>query len=352
MSDTPTDANDFTTTYRTALEAMARMEADGIPPIPKNFSVWYAYYANLNPELNRAIDILARNKESASPEQYYQLYDNYLHEVIEHEQAVQNINNRLQNTLAQVQQLVVEASKSSHQFNSRLDNANGELVEFVSKTPLSVQDIQRIIQQLVDDSKALMLQNESMHLRLADNSRELNEMRQDLFSVREEAMTDALTGISNRKAFDARLLQAAVEASQDEEPLALLLIDIDHFKKFNDTYGHQAGDQVLRLVAQTFKRSIKGKDTAARFGGEEFAIILPGTTADNAARVADVLRLAVASKEVVNRSNNIKLGQITISVGVSEYRTNESLEDLIERADSALYRAKQAGRNQVVKEQT
>ena len=129
------------------------------------------------------------------------------------------------------------------------------------------------------------------------------------------------------------------------------LDDLDFFKKFNDTHGHQAGDQIIRLVAQTFKRGLKGQDTAARYGGEEFAIILPHTVLDNAVRVAEVLRRTVANKEVVNRTNQQKLGQITISVGVAQYRHGEALEGLIERADAALYRAKQGGRNRVEVEQ-
>jgi diguanylate cyclase len=160
-------------------------------------------------------------------------------------------------------------------------------------------------------------------------------------------MTDALTGIANRKAFDMRLLQAAAETSEENQPLCLLIVDIDFFKKFNDTHGHQAGDQIIRLVAQTFKKGLKGQDTAARYGGEEFALILPNTSMDNALRVAEMLRRTVEHKEVINRANQEKLGQITISVGVAQYRAGESLESFIERADAALYRAKQNGRNRV-----
>lgn len=160
-------------------------------------------------------------------------------------------------------------------------------------------------------------------------------------------MTDALTGISNRKAFDMRLLQAAAETTENQQPLCLLIVDIDFFKKFNDTHGHQAGDQIIRLVAQTFKNGLKGQDTAARYGGEEFGLILPNTAMDNAIRVAEILRRTVEHKEVVNRATQEKLGQITISVGVAQYTVGESLEHFIERADAALYRAKQNGRNRV-----
>ena len=126
------------------------------------------------------------------------------------------------------------------------------------------------------------------------------------------------------------------------------MLDIDYFKKFNDTYGHQVGDQVLKLVASTLKTGVKGGDIVARYGGEEFAIILPKTTKENAFTVAEHVRDSVSSKDIINRGTGKVLGQIRLSVGVSEYKPGESIEDLIERADKALYEAKNNGRNQTI----
>lgn len=128
---------------------------------------------------------------------------------------------------------------------------------------------------------------------------------------------------------------------------SILMLDIDYFKSFNDNFGHQVGDQVLRLVARTLKDGLKGKDVAARYGGEEFSIILPDTDLSGAVIVGNALRKAVAGKEVINRSTGKVLGRITLSVGVAEFAGEKTAELLISRADEALYTAKHNGRNQV-----
>jgi diguanylate cyclase len=127
-----------------------------------------------------------------------------------------------------------------------------------------------------------------------------------------------------------------------------MLTDIDHFKAFNDNFGHLTGDQVLRLVAMAVKHNVKGKDTAARYGGEEFAVVLPNTALRAAVTVADHIRRAVMAKELMKRSTGEHLGRITISIGVAALRKGDSGQSLIERADTCLYAAKRHGRNRVM----
>src|SRR5258708_29183496 len=130
--------------------------------------------------------------------------------------------------------------------------------------------------------------------------------------------------------------------------MSLMLTDIDHFKSFNDTYGHLTGDQVLRLVALSVKQNVKGQDIAARYGGEEFAIVLPRTALREAITVADHIRRAVMGKELMKRSTGEHLGRVTISIGVATLRSSDTLQALIERADACLYAAKRNGRNRVI----
>jgi diguanylate cyclase len=128
------------------------------------------------------------------------------------------------------------------------------------------------------------------------------------------------------------------------------MIDIDHFKKFNDTYGHLVGDQVLRLVARTMVENLKGRDIIARYGGEEFVILLPSTKLEDAIRVGDHLRSCLGNKSIRKRNSNETLGTVTVSIGATLYYAGELLDEFIGRADIALYKAKNAGRNQVATE--
>jgi len=157
------------------------------------------------------------------------------------------------------------------------------------------------------------------------------------------AFRDALTGLPNRRALEEQL--RALEA-----PYTAAMIDIDHFKTFNDTWGHQTGDQVLRLVANCLSENVKGRDTAARYGGEEFVVILPQTALTDAVNLANQIRTKVESKKLVKKSTGDILGVITISAGVTQYDANESAVDFLRRADVCLYAAKRSGRNRVVSE--
>jgi diguanylate cyclase len=182
------------------------------------------------------------------------------------------------------------------------------------------------------------------------STQEIVELREKLEVSRKEALTDALTGLANRKCFDERLLAASKTADDDGEPLCLVLADIDSFKQLNDRFGHGFGDQVLKLVAHTLVQGIKGRDTAARFGGEEFALILPNTPLQGAVTVAENMRKAIAAKKLARKGESKTIGTVTLSFGVTQYGPGEPLDILVRRADELLYRAKRLGRNRVIAE--
>ncbi len=148
-------------------------------------------------------------------------------------------------------------------------------------------------------------------------------------------------------AFDRALADGVAKARETGDTVSLMMCDLDHFKRINDEYGHPVGDQVLRLVGQTLIQCVKGQDIAARYGGEEFAVILPNTNVMGAAAVAEFVRRSVASKKIVRKGTGEKLGDVTLSLGVAALLPGETAEMLVERADRALYVAKETGRNRV-----
>jgi diguanylate cyclase len=208
--------------------------------------------------------------------------------------------------------------------------------------------VKAIVDSLMRSTGEMRETNKALRDRLTLSKSEISDLQQSLEAIRAESLTDPLTGLGNRKYFD-RSIDAAVQNALDNgEPLSLLMFDIDHFKSFNDSYGHLTGDQVLRLVGLSLKQTIKGQDITARYGGEEFAVVLPNTALRQALTVADHIRRAVMAKELKKKSTGEILGRVTISVGVSMLKPGDDTDSLIERADACLYAAKRSGRNRVI----
>jgi diguanylate cyclase (GGDEF)-like protein len=181
---------------------------------------------------------------------------------------------------------------------------------------------------------------------IVENERTEEQIRQLNAQLERLAMTDELTGLANRRAFFQRGLQEVMMARRYQTALSLVMLDIDHFKAINDTYGHHLGDKVLQFVAETMQRIIREVDKLARLGGEEFAILLPNTGLIEATRLAERLRAACAIETPVIEGQRIP---VTISLGVADYTAeSKDIDDLLKKADAAMYRAKNQGRNQVV----
>jgi diguanylate cyclase len=204
-----------------------------------------------------------------------------------------------------------------------------------------------MIKGILTETKAMEAHNQRLRAEVEASSSEIKQLKDSLADARRDAMTDPLTGLANRKAFDRKLREESQQARASRDPVSLVMCDIDHFKRVNDTHGHQVGDQVLKLVAQTLRQCVKCQDIAARYGGEEFAVILPQTNVLGAAAVAEFVRRTVESKKIVRKGSGDTLGSVTMSFGVASLTAGESAESLIERADRALYAAKQNGRNRV-----
>ncbi len=337
------EGNDSGRIEALAGDALAWMAQRRIPPTAQNYEVILAYVGGENTELKTTIDGLASRECRFDPSVMASLHAQYFRIRRESEELTE-LSGKISSELGSLVKLLNTAGRDQSAYGTALSKASGELV----RPDLSESRIKNLIDHVVQATHAMEVRSKTLENEVKASSQEVAQLRVHLESVRREALTDTLTGIPNRKAFDTEIKRAMEQAVETGEPMSLLMCDIDHFKKFNDTWGHQTGDQVLRLVANCISENVKGRDTASRFGGEEFAVVLPQTELADAVRLAYQIRSKVQSKKLVKKSNGDILGVITISIGVARYDMKEGAEGLIQRADACLYAAKRSGRNRVM----
>ncbi|MBL8639333.1 MAG: GGDEF domain-containing protein [Alphaproteobacteria bacterium] len=322
-------------------QVLERIAREDLLPDPENYELWYVYYSRSLPEVVRVIDGIVESGQKINDYVCGEVYNRFLSD-LRNEEAVRNAGEQVQNAIHNVSGMVEGVKHATKSYGSTLNEVGKRIT--VAQTP---EDFRSILSVAGESTRQMMEQNIRLEEMLRESNIIMDELRRDLEHVRREALTDGLTGLANRKSFDSSIDQILKDTLDRKTTFCILMLDIDYFKAFNDNFGHQIGDQVLRLVARTLKDGLKGKDVAARYGGEEFAIILPDTEISGAVTVGNALRKAVAGKDVINRSTGKVLGRITLSVGAAEYAGEKTPEMLIARADEALYSAKHNGRNQV-----
>jgi diguanylate cyclase len=324
--------------------AISLMEDRRIAPQPNNFSIWYTYFSGDSPELKITMDLLLDFDQEFTDEQNASVFQKFCSSPYE---AVPShlIAQKMEVELAAVMATLEQAGQNAADYGQTLETASGDLSR-IKRT----EDLKAVIGNVLTQTHAMVEKSAEVEQRLKESAAEISTLKHELESARQEAMTDALTGLANRKMFDFKLREATQEAMDSGNPVCLLILDLDQFKQVNDTYGHHIGDQVIKLMGTILKDTLKGQDTAARYGGEEFAVILPRTQIANAIKLADNIRQKLSKKEMINRKTGERLGSITVSIGVAVFDFMEQPKDLIERADRALYAAKNGGRNRVVSE--
>lgn len=309
---------------------------------PQNYELWYSFFHGKMPELNHTLNRMLESNQKITDSVCFELYTQYIDNSDQEKVLIEKTGDKIKGSLDDIQTLISDAKFSAESYGGSLNDVTKKLGK-----ANTIEDITAVVRTILSETKTMVDKNKELETKLETSSKQIDDLQKNLEDVRKESLTDALTGIPNRKRFDEGIEDELDIAAGEGQKLCLLVIDIDYFKKFNDTYGHQVGDQVLKLVANTLVNGVKGRDLAARYGGEEFAILLPETPLSAAIKVADGLRLRIANKEIVNRATQKHLGQITISVGAAEYQPGETSEEFIKRADEALYKAKEGGRNQV-----
>lgn len=327
--------------YRLAHNALNLMDRHKVWPTPLNYELWLHCVGDPNGLLAHEIERLVTAGEPITEAVSEDLAAAYLPKVKLNEQ-IRDAGDQLSRELDTVAHAIGEAMRSSEAYGATLADASKELTQ-----DQGAETVRKLVESLNEATRRTQRENRSLEKRLKDSTSEVNRLKEHLEQVRRDATTDSLTNLANRKAFDEELERAREEAAKTGEPLCLAVLDIDHFKRFNDTWGHQTGDQVIRYVASVMGRMAAPPRFAARYGGEEFGMLFPNESVPAVKAILEEIREEVASRLLRRRSTNEELGTISVSAGLAQLRGDESAASLIDRADAALYRSKRSGRNRV-----
>jgi diguanylate cyclase len=336
------DADFVLDTSSTALNLMTKYN---VLPTPKNYHLWFSHTAKSDLNLSNLIDGMITKKVTFNDEINDFLYEKFF--AAEKEQkAVTEAGTNIQSELAKIAVALKESGKTNSDYANTLLAQKDILNNFEGAS-----ELRDIIDVILTDTKKVEDQGHQLEEELNQSSLKIQQLQTKLENARLESRTDTLTNIGNRRCFDEKLDENVTLTVEDNKDTCLILSDIDFFKKFNDTYGHKVGDQVLKVVAHTMKTIVGIKGTPLRYGGEEFAVILPDTKLEDALKIAESIREVIAKRVIRNKSSGQNFGKITMSFGVAACTKNDSADSLTKRADSALYLAKSNGRHMVQSEQ-
>src|SRR5271169_4198986 len=335
------DEIDFDYATTIADRANRFMSQHGVPPTPENFSVWFHYAMGAAPALRKTVAILIANKQKFDSATNRDLYDTYINP--QSDPGIgDNFPEQLRGVIASAQEFLATAISDNRTHIETL----GE----VSSQCQVNSDPRPIIERQVKELSQATTRSSVLEANFLKTSEELDQIRDSLKLAEQHSNTDALTGLANRRSLEAFLRSAQITAMETGEPLSVLMIDIDYFKNFNDSFGHQVGDQVLRLVGRVLQEGVRQGDLVARYGGEELMAVLPGASLEICAEVAERIRSRISDARLTRRATGEEISSVTVSIGVAQFRLAESAEALIERCDRALYQAKRSGRNCTISE--
>jgi len=318
--------------------ARVHMARHAHPATPRIYEVWYAYVSQQDAELVGRLDHALAIDRAVPVALIEALHEEFFARERQTE-VVRQTGEKLSNELTRILTMLANAGRDTSSFADALE-------KIAARLPAD-GELRKIVDTIVLATRHMETKTRRLEAEIERCSTEIRTLRQGLEASKREAMTDPLTGLYNRRAFEERLRQAAAHSMETDTEMALLLSDIDNFKQLNDTWGHQIGDAVIQLVASSMKEGLPAGSTAARYGGDEFAAVLPGVSIAEAEAIADKTRELVGKKRLKDSTTGKPIGHMSISIGVAGYVLAERLEDLVRRADKALYDAKDAGRNQV-----
>ncbi len=335
-----TSGDDRELSIKILRQAVPKMTALDIAVTPVNYAVWYEYCLGTNPLLKLEIDKLLSSGTSFTSSTNDRLFKEFLAEPGDAEKLC-SVQSETQSLISGLINKIRQISQGTADFSDVLSSYSDQLQDNPTEATLA-----ELIEGLGSELTQVMQKNKGMAASLSQMDKEVNELRHEMESLQNEVMTDPLTTLFNRRAFDHQMQQVFNGATEGDKSFSMMVVDIDFFKKVNDTYGHQTGDKVIAYVGRLLKKGVRSSDFVARYGGEEFVIILPDTDFNIAMTVAEGVRAIINEKKLsIGAENRQSLGRISVSVGVSSFCTDDSIDDCMARADEALYQAKSSGRN-------
>jgi diguanylate cyclase len=261
-------------------------------------------------------------------------------------ERIEKVGQELDSEVLAVMRLLKQHLDFSGSHSEALTKVNKHLL-----TLSSPEQIRAVVQLLINENTKVQSEVSALNNRLQQSQAQIEKLRANLSESQRLGMLDAVTYLKNRHWLQANLPKEVEAASESKEPLSLIMADVDHFKRINDSFGHAVGDEILRRFGELLSKNIKGRDTAVRYGGEEFVVVLPHTQIQGAQNLSEQIRSELESKKWMHHKTGQPIGKVTASFGIAQLRTGEKSDALLERADAKLYEAKAAGRNRIVSDE-
>ncbi len=321
--------------------AIPRMSELKIPITPSNYAVWYEYLTASNQALQQEMDSLLNRDQPVTDSEMKALYERYL---AQRSEKLQVAKSALIRMVGKLMSHIDHADGHYSTFSTELNEIASDLAGETSAEQLNV-----LMDRAVRATNTALEQGVELKRKLSSLGDEMEDVSVKLARSQEEARRDALTGLNNRLAFQEELAGLGDALLEDTHAPCVLLIDVDFFKRVNDTHGHLVGDHVLQAVAAEINVSVRGRDMVARYGGEEFAVLLRDTPRSGCQTVAENVRAGIEGKviDLPRALGSAKSLSVTASLGGAWLREQEPPEAIVDRADRALYLSKKNGRNRV-----
>ena len=321
--------------------ALGRMRSLRAPCDPRSYAAWFTYATRCSPSHNRLVNQAIAHQGGITAAEIETIYGYAASDRIA--EGSEHVTAGAIDEIGQVMATLDAAVGTVATYRDDLARLVRELDGLHDRQRLSV-----IVDTLLQATRSQEATNEAFMAALKASRQDVGQSREKAETLRNDTVTDALTGLANRKCFERELDRCIADSGRESESLCLLLMDIDRLDKINGTFGHMAGDQVLRVVSHSLKQHVQQNDVAARIGGEEFAVLLPKIPLRSALTVGDHIRCRVMAMQFIKRSTGESMGRVTISGGIARYRRGETPWALMERADHCLTAAKRHGRNLMI----